>query len=86
MMIVALEEAQFKYLMHVFEQHSRAGLPANELPIASEVYLRIAHATSVSDKNLNLGKATVTEMTPNSLAVEVNPQPDPDVSLRGDLG
>jgi hypothetical protein len=73
MRIVALEDQQYAYLRHVLEQHSMGGLPANELPIAGEVYIRVISATEVPKEALNLGKAKVAEVGPNGIALEVEP-------------
>jgi hypothetical protein len=70
MKIIALpHDNQHDYLTHIIEQHSRRGLPPEELGIAAQVYSLVVNARDLPLEE-NLGKATLTEAGPGGVALE----------------
>ena len=67
---------QFEFLKHVFQSYTNAGLPADELPIAADTYLRLMSAQEMPvQQNLNLGNAAIKEWGPNGLVLETESGP-----------
>jgi hypothetical protein len=75
MIAIILEtEQQLKYLRHIFESYTRSGLQPAELGEAALLHVALSNAAEVPmpapETPLNLGKATITELSPNKLVLE----------------
>ena len=71
---------QFEFLKHVFEAYTRGGLPADELPLAADTYLRMINAQDIPVQQ-NLGKAYLGEVGPGGFTLNLS-----DEGLAGESG
>jgi len=83
MKLLALENNQYEYLLHVFSAYTHNGIPPKELPIAADTWLRVTNPTELPKETLNLGHAKIAGMGPTGLAIDVSADPEATPSQEG---
>lgn len=72
MRVLLLPDSLFKYVLFIFEQHLRAGIPSDEVFAAADLKAALGKAQTVDFSKL--GKAEIEKMTPTGIALNLAPE------------
>lgn len=72
MKVLLLPENLFKYLLFVFEQHMRAGIPSEEVFAAADFKAALGKTQTVDFSKL--GNAEIEKMTSTGIALNLTPE------------
>jgi hypothetical protein len=69
--VLILPEESFQYLLFLFEQHMRGGIPSDEVFAAADFKTRMSKVQAVDFSKL--GKAQLKDIGPNGIEMELTP-------------